>query len=676
MNRIIILSYSSLLFKNLSFETPVPERVDDIENILNIKPALIILPYYEQIYFHNEIFGVWEILIWLRIQNIMSHVCVVGNFSIESLFRYEKRAVMLSSRGVSYMQLPESLNQEKINKKIADEADPENVRSIMSMLLDIQHMRHVYANIWGLERLVQVHKKYYNFDWTPSEEYIKKEKSLDYQMAKYVFVKEDENNETQDNTTLHDLIQLKNLLKNKPKLTILLIDDKAELGWESVIKSLINQLHSAPVILSMPIGNYHEDLMEKFLQIHSIHKVDIIISDLRLYSEEESEIDYNCFKSIRLMKKIYNTTYKRHLVYRRVRYIMFTASNQLMNYKNVIRSKYAPSGIFVKEGFDHIINSRQQEENYRNLINALTNAIRENSRKSPDKAGGKVDSSGEDESQKFAYVDAIINHKVDYAVLNEICTCLDKYDHVLIDTNIFYDDKPFIALCSSNKIRCFYPVYFEMDRIAGGREASYRSYMADKACLRYQNKIFKEGLTPLQIKEIDIGIKDGVDGLADRYFLPAIKKMHQNNANLKIIFITNDTIKEDSPLKAVSNWIADNQISNITVLCPREFYNTNGIILPKNSVYCTGESTYNLKKKSTVNSIELGTLKNCSMSKDGKSYTFTLHNNLSISISIHIQEFKKPTDISGFEIIKYIKYTYKDLPDLKKKIIKDWPEKK
>ena len=706
MSRFIIVTNISLLLKNLFLETFVPVRLANIENISDKKPELIILPYFEKISYHDEICGVWEILIWLRIHNIMCHVCIVGNMPIENLLRHERRAFMLGSRGVSYMQLPEILDQVKINKKIGDNADPENVRSVMSMLVDIQHMRHVYANIWGLERLVEIHKKYFkDFKWEPSKEYNKKSKSLDYQMAIYVFVKankKDDKNEIEDSRTIDALKDLKKALRKKPDLNVLLIDDKADSGWESVIKSLIEDmffekgisswlstlqslLPSKKTVYSMPIKNYDDDLMVKFQQIYvDYSKIDVIISDLRLYPQEELEIDYNNFKSIKLMKNIYDKKNKqRRLVFNKVRYILFTASNQLMNYKNVIHSKYAPSGIYVKEGFDHIVNPGQQEENYRNLVNALSAAVNENYRKTTSRAGGGVENASIADEKRLEYVDYAILNGIWNSIFEEIIRCFEGYDHVLLDTNIFYHDEDplFIALCGSDKIRCFYPVYKEMERLSESREFSFRSYMAAQACQEYATTVFKNGLTNMQIIEINEKIetaknnkKNGTDltDLADKYFLPAIRTMYENNPKLKILFITGD-VKENGPYEEVSMWLKSFSIETVHVLTPWNFYKKNGIVLPENKLLNAVSNRLGTKNKA-VNSIELGTLRDCLMSLDERSYIINLHNKSSVIISI--QEFKKPTDIGGFENIKYKKYIYKNLADLTRQIIKDWPEKK
>jgi len=652
MNRIIILSYSSLLFKKLFFDTSMPERVDDIENMSHKKPELIILPYFEKISYHDEFWGVWEILIWLRIHNIMCHVCVVGNFPIESLLRFEKRAVMLSSRGVSYMQLPETLNQETINKKIADKADPENVRGVMYMLVDIQHMRHVYANIWGLERLVSVHKMYYkNFRWEASEDYKKQEKSLDYQIAKYVFVR-GEKILQQSGKTIRAKEDLEDKLiqSNKKGLTVLLIDDKADSGWLRVFQSLLPGIN----IVSMPIDTYNENLITKFKSIDNVNRINIIISDLRLYPQEESEIDYNKLKSMELMKYIYDQD-----EYGKVHYILFTASNQLMNYKNVILSRYAPTGVYVKEGFDHIINPLQQDENYRNLVNALCHAlygVNENKyRQDSYRAGGRVDNGDPDEVSRIAYIERYKDTLQWDDVYKKIKKKLDQFDHVLIDTNIYYRKKePFIALCGSEKIRCIYPVYKEMERISLTREISYRSHMASWACGVYEDRIFKEECLSLaHIEEIDKSIKVGknLNNLADRYFLPAIINLLGINTNLKILFITND----NGPFNQVLNWAKQNHVNNVRVLRTGFLYRECNITLPQ-SVQVMGSE----------------------LSKNGKAYNVVLSDGTKIDIPILNLEsiVLRKTTIEELDNLMGKEYGYFEKKDLRIQIIKDLSRKK
>ena len=613
---------------------------------------LIIIPYHAKMQVVYEAMGVWELLLKIRItksENQRVHVCIIGNLPLEMVLRLEERALLMGSNGVSYLRLPEKLSQELIKEKIGDNATEENTRSFISKLVEIRRLRHSYANVWGLDRLMEIHKKYYSdYNWQPGDKYDDDKKiknSLGYQMAEYVFLKNEDIIEPQWKTSMA-VNGIKRVVALGQQINVLFIDDKAESGWLSVLTSLLSPVK----IICMPIDDYNnDDLIKKFEDINKNNKINVIISDLRLYLHEEQEIDYNKLKSIQLMKYVYDDD-----EYEKVQYILFTASNQLMNYKNVILSKYAPAGIYLKEGFDLIINSSQHDENYRNLLNslsaALNNSINAKYRKLSCGAAGRVDNNDPEELSAVAYVDRYMNTKQWNIIYEKMRGKLKQYDHVLVDTCIFYRYKePFIALCNSDKVRCIYPVYREMERISITRENTYRKYAASMTCSMFQNNIYKEQcLTLDQINEIDKKFKEGkqLENLADNYFLPSIINILHKNNNEKVLFITND----NRPFSRVLKWAKQNHAKNVQVMRSGELYQECGIKIP-NTVQIMGFE----------------------LSKNKKAYFAVLSDGTKIDIAITtlVKDSAIKSNISDYEYLVGREYGYLERKELKKQIIDD-----
>jgi len=559
---------------------------------------LIIIPYHAKIKIDEEVLGVWEILMKIRIlesetgekgKSAQSHICLLGNFPLEMVLRHEERAILLASHGVSYLRLPDKLDLDSIKEKIKDRSTPDNTRRYLTKLIDIRSLRHAYANIWGLDRLIQVHKKYYpEFTWEYPDDYKKQMNCVEYKMAKYIYEIDPVAATGKRFDTIQRLLDLRDELVRRPNIKILLIDDKAKDGWFHLIKSFILDKYDSNIqntgsrvlhnrkVLNMEINEYGDDLFAKFVSKYNENDgVDVIISDLRLYSKEEHMYDYEQFKSIQLMKTIskHKVNPRAKETYKRTRYVLMTASNQLSNYKKAIKSKWAPSGIFIKEGFDYINTVDQQEERYREFLDVLINAIRDNYRKERYSLGGAVDTDSKYEEEKQNDFEKWITSEKWKAEILKQNIVLDRYDYVLLDTNVYYSEDEYnVAWNESEKIKCIYPVFVEFEWRSKLREQSFRNGMADLFSERFQDKIFKEYLTKSDLNTIDDvrnGAKKMSQNFADPYFLRVIKAMYDQDVNIRILFISDDKV----PYNTVSQWVEDNKIATIHVLRPRDFYN-------------------------------------------------------------------------------------------------------
>lgn len=512
-----------------------------------------------------------ELLIWLRIKEVLNHVVLYSFETLHSLLNRKFEHLIAASRGTTIIQMPNDFQKLDLVKLRIEKADEDNLKKALRPAFDIFRFRHAYANVWGLKRLMEVHNYFFNrFDKKLIKLDIEITTSLEYNVAEYIFKRKslqiDKKFQWDINRALDDL---EAKLKSHSDINILFIDDKAGTGWKALLESLLGKAINTLTIKDIKTDNL-------IAQFEALKNIDIIISDLRLYPEEEKVLDYNDFKSIKLLKYIFDKKERGRLVYKNLRYVLFTASNQLLNYKNLIKSnKYVPSGIFIKEGFDFYINDHQQEQNYLNLINTLIPAIAE----SYNKKGARIETANPQELQVIERIEKESQGYSWKSKTNDIKVGLSNYDHVFLDTNVFLHKDPCIGLSESNNIKCIYPVYKELERIASTREQTYRVWIGSKVLENYKDCVSTEFLTKEDILEIDNRFADGknLKDYADGFFLPIIQEIYYTDNAKKILFITGDT-KIGSPYQSVKNWVREsNNSDNIKVYSIPEFYAAHDI---------------------------------------------------------------------------------------------------
>lgn len=531
-----------------------------------------------------------ELLIWLRLKDILNHVVLYSFETLHSLLNRKFEHLIATSKGTTVIQMPNDFQKHDFVKLRIEKADEDNLKKVLRPAFDVFRFRHAYANVWGLKRLMEVHNYFFKrFDKKLIKLDIEITSSLEYNVAEYIFKRKslqiDKKFEWDINRALDEL---EAKLKSHSDINILFIDDKASTGWKALLESLIGKAINTLTIKDIKTDNL-------IAQFEALKNIDVIISDLRLYPEEEKVLDYNDFKSMKLLKYIFDKKEKGRLVYKNLRYVLFTASNQLLNYKNLIKSnKYVPSGIFIKEGFDFYINDHQQEQNYLNLINTLIPAIAE----SYNKKGAKIETANPQELQVIERIEKESQGNSWKNKTNDIKVAISNYDYVFLDTNVFLHKDPCVGLSRSDKIKCIYPVYKELERITSTREQTYRVWIGNKVLQNYKDYVSTEFLTNEDILEIDNRFADGknLKDYADGFFLPIIQEIYNTDNAKKVLFITGDT-KIGSPYESVKNWISESNISdNMKVYSIPEFYTAHEIFTKmeprKGAIYVGSVKTF------------------------------------------------------------------------------------
>jgi len=195
--------------------------------------------------------------------------------------------------------------------------------------------RHGLANQWGagvMYRILEGHQ--YHGDECP--ELVRKQKDIYF---KYILA-----------TTVDDIQTLvipekKVLLGNNlPILStgrrILLIDDMADMGWSLAIKKFFPGAQIDVISRSVTdIEQFSDDEKRMVLQ----DDYDLYLLDLRLGGDKEEYIyETSAFSGMKVLKKIKEENRGRQV-------IMFTASNKVWNFKQLLDPGAGANGYYIKE---------------------------------------------------------------------------------------------------------------------------------------------------------------------------------------------------------------------------------------------------------------------------------------------------------------------------------------
>lgn len=562
----------------------------DIQEIKNHNADLIIIPAEKKCK-ESHLLGGIELLIWLRINEIYTHVVITSFYPLQTILQKTKQGFILVSKGVTFHHLPKQTTESYFAGLVDDKADKENLKGYLSAMFDIANFRHAYANVWGLKRLVEVHKNYYpTFD----DSKVKNpsiENSITYKMAEFIFgidlteVVTDKNlnyylNHEPNRDYSKDkggaIQKIRDLVvKRYDKKTgqdkvvdkILLIDDQANTGWVDLLKSIL----PCSISLENIAIEEHEtesSLKTKFLKLYNDDDYLMVILDLRLLKTEEHEHNYENLLSVKLMQKMLSDKIDNVYKYPNLKFVLFTASNQLHNMLSVLsKNEYTPHRIFIKEGFDINHTADQLYKNYLSLLECIHQTAIANFRGKPK----KLESYTLEEQKRIDNFQISISDNSWQIELNKIYVNeLRDYTHIVLDTNIFYLDKPLVPLSPDAKIVLCYPVFLEMRRHSEERGDTYKKFCAEYFLELYKDNVDKTSLTFEQIINIENQFNNGNSEFADSYFENVLKFYATQNTN-KILFVSNDkngkagNTHNLSPIKAIKNWVNQSNIRNVTV---------------------------------------------------------------------------------------------------------------
>lgn len=317
-----------------------------------------------------------EFLIWLRLANVMNY-CVLHSFeTLHSLLNREQKYLIATSKGTSFVQMPIDFDKIELTKKCEEKGEPENIRKALKAVFSNTELKHRLANIYGLWFMFNIHNKFFpkeNLEPTIfSKEFLNNFNELQLIVAN--FLVEGNNSRNSINPLVLKIAEIKKRIKGKnPR--ILYIDDKAEIGWGSLIKKILfqNETNIDFQVYVPEKRDFTNDANFKILSDKVKDKIynngkftDCILLDLRLADEEGQIDDLSSLSGIMLLEAI-------HKSFPYLPVIMTTASNKAESIKRVISS--GADGLWTKPGLDEIRDEEYYLLSYFELLSDVEQAI-------------------------------------------------------------------------------------------------------------------------------------------------------------------------------------------------------------------------------------------------------------------------------------------------------------
>lgn len=497
-----------------------------------------------------------ELLKWLRVSNINNHVVLTSFFSFAEFLKKNPKNAIVGSKGTTFVQLPNErlinkneyiFKKDKLGSEIMPEASSsEDLKAVFRIDFDLKKIRHEEANIWGLNRLWQTHKKIFPETFIQIEKELSKNDSLTFHLYEYIFTSERNNTfELTDDAVKEIKDKIEAIRLFNPK--VIYIDDKADIGWANLLNEIIYGGKADPNTFCVIIPNAldNKDTLKSKIELLCVNRdIKLVILDLRLFDYEKHISDYKNLESHRLLKEIRSEQDEQlNLKYYWLKFMVFTASNNLSVYKSMVNnSAFAPHHLFVKEGIDLMFSEQESFENYSNLINAFSvffNLRPQN----------KTDILQRYDIKMYELADSFLKHlklidpNKQYNLKN-----LESFDCLIFDTNIFMRNTSYfeefevltkILVHLKDKIFIHYTVLYELEQNSYPRGASKSTVQ----CEYFLDLIISNNIPinyqslPDNYRNLFDSSKDNND-LADFYLVDLCEKLLKDNK--KVLFLSND----------------------------------------------------------------------------------------------------------------------------------------
>lgn len=162
----------------------------------------------------------------------------------------------------------------------------------------------------------------------------------------------------------------KELLLNYRGSKVLLVDDEADKGWESIFRYILTTVNQIDLeILDVDYKNTtQENLIEKAMDIVRIKNIDLVLLDFRLLSIDAEQNKIVEKTSVRLLDKIKNTYNKG------VQVIFFSATNKLWNLQKL--QELDSDGFILKESINNSMDIQFSKRNIENALDLIKQSLR------------------------------------------------------------------------------------------------------------------------------------------------------------------------------------------------------------------------------------------------------------------------------------------------------------
>jgi len=278
-----------------------------------------------------------ELIKCFRLLEIFEPIVFQSFYPIDYLIKKDTTNLILVSKGVSFIQLPEY----SFNKKITTEkADKQSLIPFFRAELDLVKIRHEMANLWGAERIKGLSKK-------------TEAKIENYNIELLKFVNPIENIKKLSPPLFQKLENLKNWF-HRTNPIIVYYDDQADL-WGPVLKQYLGS--------KFHYYNTSIDVKELKKNFRSLVPITLLL-DLRLKNEKEFITDPLKLSGGKLLVDFKKEFYTLPIV-------MFTATNKAESVRKLLSN--GADYVWTKEGIDNGIDDEYTINNLINLLYLLKN---------------------------------------------------------------------------------------------------------------------------------------------------------------------------------------------------------------------------------------------------------------------------------------------------------------
>jgi len=260
---------------------------------------------------------------------------------------------ILTTKGVYFSSFERVKTEAEYAENLKNEEYKMNFLNHIHILPDEKTGRHSLANIWGA----------YAMDKAAGTNAFKSDANLKKHKAKLYFkyVSAFNFNTAKLNPSPSKVISKIDSPKKMDAIDakgkkILLIDDEAHNGWETVLRKIfITTTPNDFVIINKKVKDY-ESFSDKNKDIIENTPFDLYLVDLRLNGiEEENTLKSEDFSGMKVLKKIKSINQGNQV-------IMFTASNKVWNLKALLNA--GADGYYMKESPDLGFSNEFSEQNY------------------------------------------------------------------------------------------------------------------------------------------------------------------------------------------------------------------------------------------------------------------------------------------------------------------------
>lgn len=313
-----------------------------------------------------------ELLIWLRLLEIMNH-CILCSFeSFHSLLNRQPKCLIASSDGTTLLNLPvdiSSIEIAKLNHKIAD---IENLKTFLKPAFSIDVFRHDEANWWGILVQWKMHQ-YIRSDFKLPYPKIINDRNLELNssVAKYLYLRKYALKQKD-----FGLIEKTRLFVQNRKPKILQIDDQADDGWAEVNQHIIYGKLNPDLYKYVKITDTDtvESIFKAIIQIifpqtsnERPFTPDVVLLDVRLLpKKDEAEKRVENLSGSLILKKL-----RKEFIGLPV--IITTASNKVWTYQELI--KLGADAYWIKEGIDEVKSTEDSLNNYEQFIRVISHTV-------------------------------------------------------------------------------------------------------------------------------------------------------------------------------------------------------------------------------------------------------------------------------------------------------------